>query len=128
MARQPAHRERGMVGRHPHFERGDIVRVSFNPVSGKEMQGDMRPALVLSTRPFNQLGTALVAPITQGGNLARFAGFAVSLMGSGTETEGVILMNAVRTLDLAARHARKIEVAPDFVVEEALAKLRAIID
>ena len=117
-----------MVGRHLSFNRGDIVRVSFNPVSGKEMQGDMRPALILSTRPFNQLGTALVAPITQGGNLARFAGFAVSLMGSGTETQGAVLVSAVRTLDLVARHARKIEVAPDFVVEEALAKLRTIID
>ena len=128
MAGQPGHRERDMVGRHASFERGDIVRVSLNPVSCKEMQGDMRPALVLSTRPFNQLGTALVAPITQGGNLARFAGFAVSLMGSGTETQGVVLVSAVRTLDLVSRHAKKIEVAPDFVVEEALAKLRTIID
>lgn len=117
-----------MVGRHASFERGDIVRVSLNPVQGKEMQGDMRPALVLSPRTFNQLGTALVAPITQGGNLARFAGFAVSLTGCGTETQGVVLVNAVRTLDLAARHAKKVEVAPDFVVDEALAKLRAIID
>lgn len=25
------------------FERGDIVRVSFNPTVGREMQGDMRP-------------------------------------------------------------------------------------
>lgn len=117
-----------MVGRLASFERGDIVRVSLNPVLGKELQGDMRPALVLSTRPFNQLGTVLVAPITQGGNLARFAGFAVSLMGSGTQTQGVVLVNAVRTLDLAARHAKKIEVAPDAVVGEALARLRAIID
>nr|WP_308873646.1 type II toxin-antitoxin system PemK/MazF family toxin [Thiothrix subterranea] len=44
------------------FERGDIVRVSFNPTVGREMQGDMRPALVLSTREFNNtVGTALVA-------------------------------------------------------------------
>jgi len=117
-----------MVGRHTSFDRGDIVRVSLNPVQGKELQGDMRPALVLSTRPFNQLGTVLVAPITQGGNLARFAGFAVSLIGSGTETQGVVLVNAVRTLDLVARHAKKIEEAPDFIVEESLAKLRTIID
>ncbi len=117
-----------MVGRRTSFERGDIVRVSLDPVQGKELQGDMRPALVLSTRPFNQLGTALVAPITQGGNQARFAGFSVSLMGSGTETQGVVLVSAVRTLDLAARHAKKVEVAPDFIVDEALARLRTIID
>jgi mRNA interferase ChpB len=110
------------------FERGDIVRVSFNPSMGREQQGEMRPALVLSTRAFNALGTALVAPITQGGNLARFAGFAVTLMGSGTQTQGVVLVNAVRILDLEGRGAKKIEAAPASVVEDALARLRTIID
>jgi mRNA interferase ChpB len=110
------------------FDRGDIVRVSFDPVVGREQQGDMRPALVLSPRAFNVLGTALVAPITQGGNLARFAGFAVTLMGSGTKTQGVVLVNAVRTLDLQARGARKIETAPTAVVEDVLARLRTITD
>jgi mRNA interferase ChpB len=71
-----------------HFDRGDIVRVSLNPVIGRKLQGEIRPALVLSTRAFNALGTALVASITQGGNLSRFAGFAVPLQGAGTETQG----------------------------------------
>ncbi|WGZ93050.1 MAG: type II toxin-antitoxin system ChpB family toxin [Candidatus Thiothrix putei] len=111
------------------FERGDIVRVSFNPTVGREMQGDMRPALVLSTREFNNtVGTALVAPITQGGNLARVAGFAVPLMGSGTETQGVILVSAVRTLDLVGRGARCIEMAPDSIVDEVLEILAGIIE
>ena len=110
------------------FERGDIVRVSFDPVVGREQQGDMRPALVLSPRTFNVLGTALVAPITQGGNLARFAGFAVTLMGAGTQIQGVVLVNAVRTLDLQARGARKVDVAPTAVVEDVLARLRTITD
>lgn len=109
------------------FERGEIVRVSFDPVVGWEQQGDMRPALVLSTRSFNALGTALVAPITQGGNLARFAGFAVTLMGSGTKTQGVVLVNAVRTMDLESRGAIKIESAPVAVVEDALARLMTIV-
>lgn len=109
------------------FERGEIVRVSFDPVVGREQQGDMRPALVLSTRSFNALGTALVAPITQGGNLARFAGFAVTLMGSGTKTQGVVLVNAVRTMDLESRGAIKIESAPVAVVEDALARLMTIV-
>jgi mRNA interferase ChpB len=65
---------------------------------------------------------------TQGGNLARFAGFAVALMGAGTQTQGVVLVNAVRTLDLQARGARKVEVAPPAVVEDALARLRTITD
>ena len=110
------------------FDRGDIVRVSLNPTVGRELQGDMRPALVLSLRKFNALGTALVAPITQGGNYARHAGFAVSLMGSGTATQGVVLVNAVRMLDLEQRAAKKVEAAPASVVEEALAKLQTILE
>ena len=110
------------------FERGDIVRVDLNPVVGHEQQGDRRPALVLSLRGFNDLGVALVAPITQGGNIARFAGFAVPLTGAGTETQGFALVNQVRMLDLVARGAVKVEQAPDYVVADALARLQTIIE
>lgn len=109
------------------FDRGDIVRVNLNPTVGREQQGDFRPALVLSPAAFNLIGVALVAPITQGGDVARYAGFAVPLSGSGTETQGVALVNMIRTMDLSARGAKKIETAPDFVVEDALARLRAIL-
>jgi len=110
------------------FQRGDIVRVCLNPVVGKEQQGDFRPCLVLSPGAFNRLGTALVAPITQGGDFARFQGFAVPLIGSGTETQGVVLVNGVRMLDLKARQAKKVEVAPEDIVKDALARLAAILD
>ena len=109
------------------FKRGDIIRLTLNPVSGREMQGDFRPALVLSEAQFNQLGTTLIAPITQGGDFSRVAGFAVTLMGSGTETQGAIILNQCKMLDLAARAAKLIERAPANVVEEALAKLQAIV-
>src|SRR5579862_8416387 len=102
--------------RRVKFERGDIVRVNLNPALGHEQQGDFRPALVLSPAVFNAMGVALVAPITQGGNFARFAGFAVPLSGSGTQTQGVALVNMIRTLDLEARGARKIERAPAEVI------------
>ncbi|MBU6491945.1 MAG: type II toxin-antitoxin system ChpB family toxin [Burkholderiales bacterium] len=114
--------------RRAKFDRGDIVRVSLNPTAGREQQGDFRPVLVLSTALFNALGVALVAPITQGGEFARFAGFAVPLSGSGTETQGVALVNMVRALDLEARGAKKIERAPAEVVEDALGRLQAILD
>ena len=114
--------------RRTTFNRGDIVRVNLNPTIGREQQGDFRPALVLSPAAFNLMGVALVAPITQGGDFARYAGFAVPLSGSGSETQGVVLVNMVRTLDLTARQAKKIEAAPDFVVDDALARLRAILE
>jgi mRNA interferase ChpB len=118
-----------MVKRSRGFERGDIVRVSLNPTVGRELQGDMRPALVLTTHEVNaMLGTTLVAPITQGGNFARIAGFTVSLMGCGTETQGVVLLNAIRMLDLESRAAQKVESAPDSIVQEALSILAAMLE
>ena len=114
--------------RRTTFNRGDIVRVNLNPTVGREQPGDFRPALVLSPAAFNLMGVALVAPITQGGDFARYAGFAVPLGGSGTETRGVVLVNMIRTMDLAARGAKKIETVPDVVAEDALARLRAILE
>ena len=102
--------------------------VSLEPTEGREQRGASRPALVLSTSVFNALGVVLVAPITQGGDFARHAGFAAALSGSGAATQGVALVNQIRMLDLQARGAKRIETAPEFVVEDALARLRAIID
>lgn len=60
----------------------------------------------------------LLAPITPGGNFARFQGFSVSLMGAGSETQGVILVNGVRSVD---------SLDSD-IVGEVLAILSAILD
>lgn len=109
------------------LERGDIVLVGLDPSAGHEQKGT-RPALVLSTSVFNALGVVLVAPITQGGDFARHAGFAAALTGSGTKTQGVALVNQIRMLDLGARGAKRVETAPEFVIEDALARLRAITD
>lgn len=110
------------------FDRGDIVRACLNPTAGNELQGDMRPCLVLSPKAFNKLGLTLIAPITQGGNYARFQGFAITLMGTGTETQGVILINGIRSVDLKARKAKKIESVPSEILAEALAVLNAILE
>ena len=109
------------------FDRGDIVSVPLDPVAGHEQRGT-RPALVLTTREFNTLGDVLVAPITRGGDYARFAGFAVSLSGTGCRTQGVALVNKIRMLDLAARKAREVERVPHEVVEDALGRLSALLE
>jgi mRNA interferase ChpB len=114
--------------RRVKFERGDIVNVSLEPALGREQKGEHRPALILSTSVFNVMGVVLIAPITQGGDFARHAGFAVPLSGSGTKTQGVALVNQIRMLVLEERGAKKIETAPDFVVDDALARLQAITD
>ena len=109
------------------FDRGDVVSVPLEPALGHEQTGT-RPALVLTTRQFNRLGDVLVAPITQGGDYSRYAGFAVSLTGTGCKTQGVALINKIRMLDLTARKARKIERAPQVVIDDALGRLTALID
>jgi mRNA interferase ChpB len=109
------------------FDRGDIVSVLLDPAIGHEQQGT-RPALVLTTKEFNKLGDVLVAPITQGGDFARYAGFAVTLTGAGCKTQGVALVNKIRMLDLGARRARKIERVPQVVIDDAIARLVALLD
>jgi mRNA interferase ChpB len=111
----------------PVFERGDIVNVTLDPVSGHEQRGS-RPGLVLTTREFNRLGDTLVAPITQGGDFSRYAGFAVSLTGTGCKTQGAALVNKIRMLDLVARKARKVERAPQQVIDDALGRLMVLFD
>lgn len=109
------------------FDRGDVVSVPLDPAIGHEQKGT-RPALVLTTREFNQLGDVLVAPVTQGGDFSRYAGFAVSLAGTGCRTQGVALVNKIRMLDLSARKARKIERVPQVVLDDAMARLTALLD
>jgi mRNA interferase ChpB len=109
------------------FDRGDVVSVPLDPAIGHEQRGT-RPALVLTTKEFNRLGDVLVAPITQGGEYSRYAGFAVSLMDTGCKTQGVALLNKIRMLDLKARKARKIEQVPQAVLDDALSRLTALLD
>ncbi len=109
------------------FDRGDIVSVPLDPAMGHEQRGT-RPALVLTTKEFNRLGDVLVAPITQGGDFARYAGFAVTLTGTGCKTQGVALVNKIRMLDLAARKARKVERVPQVVIDDAIERLVVLLD
>ncbi|MDR0480988.1 MAG: type II toxin-antitoxin system ChpB family toxin, partial [Gallionellaceae bacterium] len=110
------------------FQCGDIVRVNLEPVVGREIRGEARPALVLTHSAFNQLGDVLVAPVTQGGDYSRHAGFAVNLSGTGCKTQGVVLLNKARMLDLAARQARVIERVPQFIIDDATARFIALLE
>jgi mRNA interferase ChpB len=110
------------------MERGDIYLVSLDPTFGYEQQGT-RPVLVVSPFAFNRLTKLpIVVPITNGGNFARTAGFAVSLANSGTNTTGIIRCDQPRALDLNSRNARKLESVPTSIIAEVLAKLAPIFE
>ncbi|MFK3907094.1 type II toxin-antitoxin system ChpB family toxin [Pseudomonas alabamensis] len=114
--------------RRTKFNRGDIVRVNLNPTEGREQQGNFRPALVLTPAAYNATGLAVIAPVTQGGDFARYAGFAVTLSGSGTETQGVVLCNQIRTVDLEARSAKRVESVPAVIMDDVLARVQALFE
>lgn len=110
------------------MERGEIWLVSLDPTEGHEQQG-IRPVVLVSPAAFNNLtGTPVVLPITTGGSFARRAGFAVPLIDSGTKTSGVIRCDQPRVLDLAATNGRRIDKAPDSIMEEVLARLATILE
>ena len=110
------------------MNRGEIWHLDLNPVVGHE-QGGSRFVLIVSPQAFNTLiGLAIVVPITTGGGFVRSRGFAVSLMGAGTRTSGVIICAQPRTVDIKGRSGRLIEAVPSFIVDEVLAKLAPIFE
>jgi mRNA-degrading endonuclease toxin of MazEF toxin-antitoxin module len=107
------------------MKRGEIW---LDPTSGHEQKG-RRPVLIVSPEAFNRITKLpVVLPITSWGNFARTAGFAVPLAGAGTKTTGVVRCDQPRTLDLAARGAKKLESVPDSIIGEVLARLSPIFD
>jgi mRNA interferase ChpB len=109
------------------LQRGDIWHVDLNPTKGRE-QANPRYVLILTPKEFNALGTPIVVPITQGGNFARDQGFAVSLSGTGTNANGVILCHQLRALDLKARNGRFVERVPDYIIDDVLARVATLFE
>ncbi len=109
-----------MLGYVP--DRGEIVFMDFDPVRGHE-QAMKRPALVLTLRIFNKkVGLALVAPIT-----SRIRGHAFEVPLQGSRTTGVVLCHQIKMIDYRVRGARKIDVATNTVLQDVMAKVRALV-
>lgn len=103
-------------------ERGDVVWTNFDPAAGHEQLGK-RPALVLSPSPFNKkIMLALVAPIT---SRVRGHGFEVPL--NGQKVQGVVLCQQVKMIDFIEKGVQFAEKAPQHVISDALARVRAIV-
>lgn len=104
-------------------ERGDFVRISFDPQAGHEQRG-WRPALVISPRLYNEASSlALLCPVT-----SKVKGYPFEVaVPVGLPVTGVILADQVRTLDWRARGAQHVTVAPAEVVNEVLARLAPLV-
>ena len=102
---------------------GDILWIDVSPTLGTEQSG-RRPALVLSEANYNQAsGRALVAPIT---SRVRDWPFEVA-MGADSTVAGVAMIDQVRVIDWRARTAKQAGAVPPDILDEARAKLGALI-
>ena len=98
------------------FEQGDIVYLDFDPQSGHEQKG-RRPALVVSNDLFNRVSSmTMVCPIT---HTDRGHPFHLRLEGP-EKTDGMVLCDQARMLDLNSRNAVFVEKAPAALVAEAV--------
>jgi mRNA interferase MazF len=80
---------------------GDLIWFDFTPQAGHE-QGGRRPAVVLSSKAYNQLiSLALVCPVT---NREKGYPFEVKLP-AGLPISGVVLSDHVKSQDWRARRA-----------------------
>ena len=106
------------------FEQGDIVYLDFDPQAGHEQRGH-RPALVVSNNLFNRVNSlTMVCPIT---HTDRGSPFHIRLDGR-TETDGVIMCDQARMLDLSSRRASFEEKAPADILAEAVDIISGIIE
>ena len=98
------------------FEQGDIVYLDFDPQAGHEQRG-RRPALVVSNNLFNRVSSlTMVCPIT---HTDKGHPFHIRLDDT-TKTDGVVLCDQARMLDLSSRNASFVEKAPAPLTAEAV--------
>ena len=123
MARRRTCRQRADL-----MKRGEIWLVGRDPTRGHEQRG-WRPVLIVSPEAFNRVTKVpVVLPITSGGNFARTAGFAVKLEGAGDENDRHYSLRPTPRARSERVGGKKLEQAPDAIVDEALAKLTPIFE
>lgn len=95
---------------------GDIIKINFNPQMGHEQAG-YRPAVVVSNDFFNKkTNLVLVCPITNTNNM-----FPLHIpLDDRTQTNGVILCEHIRALDLNARPHKVIERLPQDLITKVV--------
>jgi mRNA interferase MazF len=105
-------------------ERGDVVWLEFDPQAGHEQAG-RQPALVVSPGSYNnRAGLALVWPIA-----SRRKGYPFEVpLPPGLDVTGVVLTDQVKSLDWRARGASRAGTVTPEVLDDAVARLLAIVD
>ena len=96
-------------------DRNDIVFLDFEPIKGKEI-GKYRPALVLSSKMYNQRsGLLICCPIS-----TSIRGAATEVPIGNLESPSVVASNLINTLDWSERKVKKVAEAEQGVMEEVI--------
>lgn len=99
-------------------DRKDIILLDFEPTKGKEI-GKYRPALVLSSKDYNQkTGLLICCPISNS-----IRGGATEVPVTNIDKPSVVAASLVQTLSWASRKAKKIATAEEGVFENTLLRL-----
>ena len=105
------------------MNQGDIILVDFDPTKGREQAG-YRPAVVISQTEYNQRRNMIfVCPITSSIKPLRLR---VMLDGR-TQTQGDIVCEQVRVIDLLARKCKVVERLPKDLLKPVLEAVSVII-
>jgi mRNA interferase MazF len=100
-------------------QRGDILRLNFDPQVGHEQSG-FRPAVVISNTTYNEhSSTIVVCPVTS--NIGDWP-FKVALP-PGAPVKGAVLVDQIKVVDWRARRVRTAGVCPNEVMEQIDIKL-----
>jgi len=98
--------------------RGDIIWLDFEPVKGKEI-GEYRPALVLSSKAYNQqTGLLICCPVS-----TSIRGASTEVPVNNLDQPSVVASSLVQTLSWKQRKAQFIIQSEIQVVEQVLLRL-----
>ncbi len=105
-------------------ERGEIIKINFNPQRGSEQAG-YRPALVISRTAYNvKTGMMFACPIT-----TKAKGYVTEVMlPEGLKTKGVILTTQMKALAWHERSFQVVENVAEEVLEQVLDRIIAVIE
>ena len=106
------------------MRQGDIIWVDFDPTKGREQAGH-RPAVVISQTKYNlKRNMAVVCPITSQTKPLRFH----VLLDERTKTQGDVICDQIRVIDLLARKCKVVEPLPNDLLEQILGAVMSIIE
>ena len=105
------------------MRQGDIIFLDFDPTKGREQAG-YRPAVVISQTAFNQKrNLVFICPITSSTRPLRFR----VLLDDRTQTQGDVICEQVRVIDLLARKCKVVEQLPRDLLKQVLEAVSVIV-